>query len=327
MIQSSVLKGTGNYSKSTAFLLLGLTNDPHLQLALFNVFLIMYLVTLMGNVGIILIIHFTSSFHTPMYIFLSHLAFTDICYASAVVPTTMVNLITQNRYISGSGCAVQLFMFSSFGSTECLLFGVMAYDRYVAICNPLYYGTIMTIRMCNILFATSYIFATVQAAIQTGFTFSLYFCGSNIIDHFICDALPLLRLSCSKTTINEIIISVSAAIIGGGSLFIIVTSYFWIATTVIKIPSSQGKRKAFSTCASHLVCVTLFYGTVLFNYLHPSGDVNMRQDVVASIFYTMVIPMLNPLIYSLRNTEVRRTCHRFVTQRVTFHLFSVQNQR
>nr|DBA31669.1 TPA: hypothetical protein GDO54_007462 [Pyxicephalus adspersus] len=277
----------------------------------------------MGNVGILLIIHFTFSLHTPMYTFLSHLAFIDICYASVVVPNTMVHLLTHSTYISGAGCAVQLFMFSSLGSTECLLFGVMAYDRYLAICNPLYYGTIMTLQTCNILFATSCIFATIQAAIQTGFTFSLNFCGSNIIDHFICDALPLIRLSCSKTTLNEIIISVSAAIIGGGSLFIIVTSYLWIAITVIKIPSSQGKRKAFSTCASHLACVTLFFGTVLFNYLHPSGGVMIRQEVVASIFYTMVIPMLNPLIYSLRNTNVRRMFHQFLTRRIASHLWFV----
>lgn len=316
MIQSLVVRGTGNYSKSTTFLLLGLTHDRHLQLLLFNVFLIMYLVTLIGNVGILLVIRFTPSLHTPMYIFLSNLAFIDIFYASSVVPNTMVHLLTQNTYISGSACAVQLFMFSSFGSTECLLFGVMAYDRYVAICNPLYYRTVMTIRTCNILLASSYIFATVQAAIQTGFTFNLYFCGSNIIDHFICDALPLIRLSCSKTTLNKIIVSLSAAIIGGGSLFLIVTSYLWITITVIKIPSSQGKRKAFSTCASHLACVALFYGTVLFNYLHPSGNIMMRQEVVASIFYTMVIPMLNPLIYSLRNTEVRKVFHAFVTRKI-----------
>ncbi|XP_063786042.1 olfactory receptor 5AP2-like [Pseudophryne corroboree] len=196
----------------------------------------------------------------------------------------------------------------------------MAYDRYVAICNPLRYGSIMTIQMCNLLFAASYFAAVVQAAIQTGFTFSLTFCGSNIINHFICDVLPLIRLSCSITFLNEMLISVCAAIIGGGSLFIILISYICITVTVVKIPSSQGKKKAFSTCASHLLCVTLFYGTVLFNYLHPYGASLMHQEIVASVFYTVVIPMLNPLIYSLRNTEIIHIMQQFFAQRITIWL-------
>ncbi|XP_069814287.1 olfactory receptor 5AR1-like [Dendropsophus ebraccatus] len=325
MIQPSlqVAISLKNHSKTSTFLLLGLTQDPHLQLALFYLFLLIYLVTFIGNVGIYLVIHFSSSLQTPMYTFLRHLSFIDFCYASSVAPNTMNNLLQQKSYITSFGCAMQLFTFSSFGSTECLLFGVMAYDRYVAICNPLHYGTIMTIQTCTAFVAASYLAAIVQAAIQTGCTFSLSFCGTNIINHFICDALPLIRLSCSSTVLNELLISICASLIGGGSLVTILISYLFIVTTVVKIPTSQGKKRAFSTCASHLVCVTLFYGTVLFNYLHPSSGLLTLHEIVASVLYTMVIPMLNPIIYSLRNTEVRRNMQHFFSQRIILHLWFI----
>ncbi|XP_056425809.1 olfactory receptor 508-like [Hyla sarda] len=325
MIQPSLLEveSLKNHTKTSTFLLLGLTQDPHLQLELFYLFLIIYLITFMGNVGIYLVIHFSPSLQTPMYIFLSHLSFIDLCYSSSVVPNTMNNLLQRKGYITSFGCAMQLFTFSSFGSTECLLFGVMAYDRYVAICSPLHYGTIMTKQTCTIFVAASYLTAIVQAAIQTGCTFSLSFCGAYIINHFICDALPLLRLSCSSTVLNELLISICATLIGGGSLVIILISYVFIVTTVVKIPSSQGKRRAFSTCASHLVCVTLFYGTVLFNYLHPSGGLLTHHEIVASVLYTMVIPMLNPIIYSLRNKEVRRNMQHLFRQRIIVNLWFV----
>ncbi|MEE6511737.1 hypothetical protein FKM82_018471 [Ascaphus truei] len=309
-----------NQSKTSAFLLLGLTDDPNLQLVLFYVFLILYLITLIGNCGIFLIIHLSPHLHTPMYFFLSHLSFIDMCYASSVVPNTMVNFLKCDKYISHFGCASQLFIFSSFGSTECLLFGVMAYDRYVAICTPLHYGTIMTKQVCIRLIAASYLAAVIQAAIQTGCTFSLSFCGSNIIDHFLCDVIPLMRLSCSNTFINEIVITVCAAVIGGGSLLIILTSYTYIVLTVVKIPTPQGKKRAFSTCASHLTCITVFYSTVFFNYLHPSASSSFGPKMVASVFYTVVIPTVNPLIYSLRNKEVKFTLLRFINQRFVFHL-------
>ncbi|XP_073443127.1 olfactory receptor 5AP2-like [Dendrobates tinctorius] len=324
MNQPSLLevRSLKNYSKTSTFLLLGLTQDPHLQIVLFYLFLIMYLVTFIGNVGIYLVVHLSPSLHTPMYIFLSHLSFIDLCYASSVVPNTMSNLFLRKGYISSLGCAMQLFMFSSFGSTECLLFGVMAYDRYVAICNPFRYGTMMTNQTCTIFVAASYFAAITQATIQTGCTFSLSFCGAKIINHFICDALPLIRLSCSSTFLNELLISVCAALIGGGSLIIILISYVFIVTTIVKMPSSQGKKKAFSTCASHLACVTLFYGTVLFNYLHPSSSLLTGHEIVASVLYTMVIPMLNPIIYSLRNKEVRRNMQQF-SQRIIVHLWFI----
>ncbi|XP_040270655.1 olfactory receptor 1019-like [Bufo bufo] len=324
MIQPSLLdvRNFRNNSKTSTFLLLGLTQDPHIQLVLFYIFFIMYLVTFIGNVGISLVIYFSPSLHTPMYIFLSHLSFIDLCYSSSIIPNTINNLLQQKGYISGFGCAMQLFMFSSFGSTECLLFGVMAYDRYVAICNPLHYGTIMTIKTCTILVVASYFTAVIQAAIQTGCTFSLTFCATTI-NHFICDALPLIRLSCSSTVLNELLISICAALIGGGSLLIILISYIFIVTTVVKIPSSQGKKRAFSTCASHLLCVTLFYGTVLFNYLYPSSGILSRQEIVASVLYTMVIPMLNPIIYSLRNKEVRRNMQQLLRQRIIVDLWLI----
>ncbi|KAG9463440.1 hypothetical protein GDO78_021728 [Eleutherodactylus coqui] len=301
MIQPSFLELRRNHSKTSTFLLLGLTQDPHVQLVLLNIFLIMYLVTFIGNVGVYLVIHFSPRLHTPMYIFLSHLSLIDLCYTSSVVPNTMYNLLRQK---------------------ECLLFGVMAYDRYVAICNPLHYGSIMTIQTCTIFVAASYFVAVVQATIQTGCTFSLSFCGA-IINHFICDALPLIRLSCSNIFFNELLISICAALIGGGSLVIILISYIFIVTTVVKIPSLQGKKRAFSTCTSHLVCITLFYGTVLFNYIHPSSGILTHHEIVASVLYTMVIPMLNPIIYSLRNKEVRRNMQEFCSQRISVHLWFI----
>ncbi|XP_053319712.1 olfactory receptor 5B21-like [Spea bombifrons] len=318
--EQSLAENFGNQSRTSVFILLGLTQDPDLKIFLFCAFFFMYLITVIGNVGIFVIIKHSSHLHTPMYFFLSHLAFIDFCYASSVVPNTMVHFLKHDRYITSFGCATQLFMFSSLGSTECLLFGVMAYDRYAAICKPLHYSVIMTKQKCYILIITSYFAAVLQAIIQISSIFTLNFCGSNVINHFICDALPLIRISCSNTSLNKILITVCATIIGGGSLFIILTSYTYIVSTVVKIPSSHGKRRAFSTCASHITCVTLFYGTVLFNYMHPSGtSSSVNNEIVASIFYIVVIPMLNPLIYSLRNKEVRLILDRFYSQRTVFH--------
>ncbi|KAM4748970.1 olfactory receptor 5AP2-like [Rhinophrynus dorsalis] len=209
-MKQSSLEGAatfGTQSNTSLFIFLGLSNDSNIQLVLFYVFFVMYLMTLIGNVGIFIIINFSPSLQTPMYFFLSHLSFIDLCYASSVVPNTMANFLRQVKYISRFGCASQLFLFSSFGSTECLLLGVMAYDRYVAICTPLHYRTIMTKQACKNFIAASYATAVIQAAVQTGYTFSLNFCGSHIIRHFLCDALPLIELSCSNTFLNGIIIS------------------------------------------------------------------------------------------------------------------------
>ncbi|XP_063302420.1 olfactory receptor 5F1-like [Pelobates fuscus] len=305
----------GNQSRTSVFLLLGLTQDPKLQVLLFYAFFIMYLITIIANIGICLIIQFSSHLHTPMYFFLGNLSFIDLCYSSSVVPNTMVQLLNPGKCITSIGCAVQLFMFCSFGSTECLLFGVMAYDRYAAICRPLHYGVMMTKQTYSTLMAVAYSAAVLHAIIQISSIFTLNFCGPNIINHFICDALPLIRLSCSDIFLNEMLIIFCAAVIGGGPLFVIILSYIYIVSTVLKIPSSQGKRRAFSTCASHLTCVTLFYGTVLFNYLHTAGtSSSVGQEMAASVFYIVVIPMLNPLIYSIRNKEVKLILQRFFGQ-------------
>ncbi|XP_053575296.1 olfactory receptor 5A1-like [Bombina bombina] len=314
LTSSEELKPFTNQSNTFLFIFVGLTDDPSLQLVLFYAFLIMYIMTVAGNIGIFVIIYSSPHLHTPMYFFLSHLSFIDFCYASSVAPNTIMQLVKEEKYISLVGCATQLFTFSSFGSTECLLFGVMAYDRFVAICTPLRYGSIMTKQACNKLIVAAYVTAVLQAAIQTGSTFSLHFCGSNILDHFFCDVNPLLRASCSDTLLNEILVLVCAAMIGGGSLLVILTSYTYIVLAVIKIPSLQGKKKAFSTCASHLMCVTLFYGAVLSNYLHLSST-TFNQEMVSSIFYTVVIPTVNPIIYSLRNKEVKIILMRLLNQR------------
>ncbi|XP_030046786.1 olfactory receptor 1019-like [Microcaecilia unicolor] len=294
-----------NGTSVTEFLLVGLTKDPQLQILLFLLFMIIYIITLLGNLTIILLIHTSPHLHTPMYFFLSNLSFVDFCYSTVITPNMMLNLLSKRETISYNGCAAQLFFFAGFACTEIFLLSVMAYDRYVAICNPLLYSVIMTKQLCSELVIGSYLGGFVEAMIQTSFTFSLSFCRFNVINQFYCDVPPLLKLSCTDTFINEIIIFVFAVIIGVTSLVIILISYSYILSTVVKIDSVQGRRKAFSTCASHFTCVIFFYGTLLFVYLQPSSGSTLNQNGVISIFYTVVIPMLNPLIYSLRNQEVK----------------------
>ncbi|XP_062951152.1 olfactory receptor 5AP2-like [Cynocephalus volans] len=294
-----------NHTTVTEFILLGFRDHPELQCLLFVAFLIVYMITVVGNLGMILLIRIDSRLHTPMYFFLSNLSLVDFCYSSVIAPNMLVNFWMENPVISFNECATQFFFFGSFAGTEGFLLAVMAYDRYVAICKPLLYTVRMSPHLNVLLVLTTYLAGFINAAIHTGLTFCLSFCYSNIINHFFCDILPLLKLSCSNTHVNEIVIFIFASFNELSCLLMILISYLYILAAILKIHSSEGRHKAFSTCASHLMVVTIFFGTILFMYLRPSSSYSMDQDKVVSVFYTVVIPMLNPLIYSLRNKEVK----------------------
>ncbi|XP_078503015.1 olfactory receptor 5AN1-like [Lissotriton helveticus] len=294
-----------NQSSMTGFILLGLTDDPLLQVPLFVLFLLVYVTTLIGNVTIMALIRVAPHLHTPMYFLLSNLSFVDICYSSAITPNMMANLLLGRMVISISGCAVQLFSFIVFGTSESLLLAVMAYDRYSAICHPLLYSAVMTGKMCMQLVIVVYICGLLHALLQTGVIFRLSFCGSKEISHFFCDVPPLLRLSCTDTFVNEILMLICSLTIAILSVCTILTSYIYILTTIMRMSSSGGRLPAFSTCSSHLICVTLFYSTGLVVYLSPKLKYSSGFERVTSVFYTVVIPMLNPIIYSLRNQDVK----------------------
>ncbi|KAL1785671.1 olfactory receptor 2G3-like, partial [Sigmodon hispidus] len=297
-----------SYSKGdevAEFILLGLSDNPSLQGVLFALFLVIYMLTLVGNLGMMALIKVDHCLHTPMYFFLSSLSFVDASYSSSVTPKMLVNLMAEDKSISFNGCAAQFFFFGSFLGTECFLLAMMAYDRYAAIWSPLLYPVLMSGRICFMLVATSFLAGFGNAAIHTGMTFRLSFCGSNKINHFYCDTPPLLKLSCSDTRVNGIVIMAFSSFNVISCVLIVLISYLCILIAILKMPSAEGRHKAFSTCASHLMAVTIFFGMILFMYLLPTSSYSMEQDKVVSVFYTVVIPMLNPLIYSLKNKDVK----------------------
>lgn len=299
-----------NHTKITEFVFVGLVDSPNMELLSFIVILIIYLITVTGNLGMIILIRISSQLQSPMYFFLSYLSFLDFGYSSAIAPKMLANILADKKSISYANCAAQMYFFIFCASTECILLAAMAYDRYVAICNPLLYMVTMSPKVCTVMVVGSYLIGLMNAVTQTASTFQLSFCGSNIINHFFCDVPPLLSLSCTDTSINEMMLFVFATILGIFTSTEIVVSYAFILTAILRINSSEGKQKAFSTCASHLAAVTIFYGTTIFMYLRPSSSYVLDQDKWASIFYTIVIPMLNPLIYSLRNREVKNALRR-----------------
>ncbi|XP_069486104.1 olfactory receptor 5AR1-like [Ambystoma mexicanum] len=295
----------GNWTLVTEFILLGLTNDPEMQTPLFAFFLLVYILTLVGNIGMIALIRVSPRLHTPMYFLLSNLSFVDFCYSSVITPNMLANFLSAGRVISLPHCATQLFFFLGLGSAEICLLAVMAYDRYVAICNPLLYSLIMAEQACFNFVAGVYLVALLHSLLHTTCTFQLPFCLSNRISHFYCDIPPLLKLSCSDTSINEALLISVGGSLSAASLIAIIISYTYIALSILRIRSLGGKWRAFSTCSSHFVCITLFFSTGLFMYVRPTSSYSMDQDKVASVFYTVVIPMLNPFIYSLRNSDVK----------------------
>ncbi|ELR55486.1 Olfactory receptor 8H1, partial [Bos mutus] len=304
-----------NITQVSDFILMGLTDSKEIRLVLFTLFLLIYLITVLGNVGMILIISLDSQLHTPMYFFLSHLSFLDLSYSSVITPKTLDNLLTSIKTISYVNCFTQMSFFVFLGATECFLLSSMAYDRYAAICSPLHYPIVMSTRCCCSLVFGSYLIGFTDSFVNVLCMNRLHFCDSNVIYHFFCDTSPILSLSCTDTHDVEIMIFVVAGCAPVVSLVTISVSYVFILSTVLKITSTAGKQKAFSTCASHLLGVTIFYSTMIFTYLKPSKSYSLGKDQVASVFYTIVIPMLNPLIYSLRNKEVKNAVGRVIQKR------------
>ncbi|XP_006900506.1 PREDICTED: olfactory receptor 5G3-like [Elephantulus edwardii] len=294
-----------NQTPVTEFLFLGFTDELSQQLALFVMFLIIYLVTVWGNLGMIVLIWTDSRLHTPMYFFLSHLSFVDVCSSSSIAPKMLCDIFVEKKGISFLGCAAQLWFFGLFVATECFLLASMAYDRYVAICKPLLYTLIMSQRVCVQLVVGPYAVALLSTMTHTTLAFCLPFCGPNIINHFFCDILPLLSLACADTWINKLLLFTLAGTIGVLSGLIIMVSYVCILMAILRIQSADGRQKAFSTCSSHLTAVSILYGTLFFIYVRPSSSSSLGINKVISVFYTVIIPMLNPLVYSLRNKEVK----------------------
>ncbi|KAH0511784.1 Olfactory receptor 5B12 [Microtus ochrogaster] len=294
-----------NISEATGFILVGLTDVPKLRFPLFVIFTLIYLITLFGNLWMIVLILLDSRLHTPMYFFLSNLSFVDCVYASAVTPKVMEGFLTGYKIISYNACAAQMFFFAAFATIESFILASMAFDRHAAVCKPLHYSTTMTSPICILMVTASYMCGLIQSSIHVAFTFHLSFCLSHVINHFFCDIPPLLALSCSDIHVNEITVFILALFDVIVTLFIILYSYLLIFITILRMRSAEGRKKAFSTCASHLTTVSIFFGTIIFMYLQPNSSHSMDTDKIASVFYTMVIPMLNPLVYSLRNKEVK----------------------
>ncbi|NWY62488.1 O5AS1 protein, partial [Chionis minor] len=301
-----------NYTTLTEFVLLGFTDHLEVELLLFGLFLVVYATTLVGNIGLVVLVQLNACLHTPMYYFLSNLAFLDLSCSSAIAPKMLVNLLAQRKTISLIGCAMQMFLFAVFVDAECLILAAMAYDRYMAVCHPLLYTIAMSRRVCTSMVAGAYLSVVLTSLLHTSFTFTLSFCGSNAINHFFCDIPPLLELSCSNTRTNEVLLFALCGFIQTSTFLTIVVSYACILSTILRIHVADSRRKAFHTCTSHLTAVGLFYGSLLFTYLRPSSSYSLDTDKVISVFYTIVFPMLNPLIYSLRNHEVKDALRRTV---------------
>ncbi|KAM4846936.1 olfactory receptor 5B2-like [Thomomys bottae] len=294
-----------NRTEVIQFILLGLTDDPALQVPLFVTFLIIYMVTLAGNLGMVLLILLDSRLHTPMYFFLGNLSLVDFCYSSAVTPKVMAGLLMGDKVISYHACAAQMFFFAGFITVENYLLASMAYDRYAAVCKPLHYTTTMTASVCACLIAGSYTIGFLNASIHIGDTFSLSFCASNIVHHFFCDIPAVMVLSCSDRLVSELVLVYIVSLHIFFALVVIWISYIFIFVTILRMHSTTGHQKALSTCASHFTAVSIFYGTSIFMYVQPSSTHSMDTAKISSVFYTMIIPMLNPVVYSLRNKEVK----------------------
>ncbi|XP_058538284.1 olfactory receptor 9S13-like [Neofelis nebulosa] len=304
-----------NYSEVTEFVLLGFITPPKVQILLFLVFLLIYMVTVVGNISMIIVIKVDSRLHMPMYFFLRNLSYLDLCYSTVIAPKTLANFLSKGKKISYNGCAAQFFFFALFVTTEGFLLAVMAFDRFSAICSPLLYPVHMSQKVCAQLVTGSYICGGINSMVQTGFTFSLHFCGENRLDHFFCDVPALIKISCADTSVNEIVLFILSAVIIITTTTVIVVSYAYILSTVLKIPSTHGRGKTFSTCGSHIAVVSLFYGAVFFMYAQPGAISSPESNKIVAVLYTLVIPMLNPLIYSLRNRDVKEAMKRILLHR------------
>ncbi|XP_032138351.1 olfactory receptor 9Q1 [Sapajus apella] len=303
-----------NLTLVTEFFLIAFTECPEWALPLFLLFLFMYLITLLGNLGMIILICVDRRLHTPMYLLLSHLSFMDICYSSVTVPQMLAMLLEHRAALSYTRCAAQFFLFTFFGSIDCYLLALMAYDCYLAVCQPLLYVTNMTQQARLSLVAGAYVAGLFSALVRTVSAFTLSFCGANEIDFIFCDLPPLLKLACGDSYTQEVVIVVFAIFVISASMVVILVSYLFIIVAIMRIPSAGSQAKTFSTCTSHLTAVSLFFGTLIFLYLRGNLGQSSEKNQVVSVLYTEVIPMLNPLIYSLRNKEVKEALRKFLNR-------------
>ncbi|XP_048216366.1 olfactory receptor 5L1-like [Perognathus longimembris pacificus] len=308
--------GGENCTTVTEFILLGLSDSPEMKFFLFLFFLLVYGVTVLANLGMTALIRVSSELHTPMYFFLSQLSLVDFCYSSTIVPKMLVNISSEDKAISFLGCMVQFYLFCTYAITEVFLLAVMAYDRFVAVCNPLLYMAIMSPRLCVVLVSGCYLYASVCALIHLCLALQIPSYQSNVIDHFFCDLPPLLSLACSDVTINELLVFVLVNVNEFVTIVMLLTSYWLILVTVLRLHSAEGRRKAFSTCVSHLTAIVVFHGTILSIYCQHSSNSNQGSIKATTVFYTVVIPMLNPLIYSLRNKDVKEALRKVVGSKI-----------
>ncbi|XP_074838819.1 olfactory receptor 10A4-like [Carettochelys insculpta] len=307
----------GNQTITHVFILVGFSYLNELQILLFVVLLVIYLLTLMGNLLVILLIKLSPSLHTPMYFFLVNLSASEICFTSSVVPQLLAHLLVEEKTISIAACAAGMYVNAIMGLTECCLLAAMAYDRYVAICHPLHYTTIMSGRVCALLAGVSWFIGISVEAAQARWLFSLPFCGSNRIPHFFCDIPPVMQKACADTSKNELMLLIVSSLFILGPFLLILLSYVHIISTILKLPSAQGRRKAFSTCSSHLTVVTVFYGTAIITYLGPKSGSSAEGSLMISLLNSIISPALNPIIYTLRNKEVKGAFKKTV-QKVVF---------
>ena len=301
-----------NFSEVTEFILLGFRTSPKLQILLFLACLLVYVVTLVGNISMIVVIKMNSRLQMPMYFFLRNLSYLDLCYSTVIAPKTLANFLSNEKKISYKGCAIQFFFFALFVTTESFLLAVMEFDRFSAICSLLLYPVQMSPKLCVQLVTGSYVCGCINAAVQTSFTFSLRFCGENRLDHFFCDVPALIKISCVDTFVNIVVLFILSALIIITTTTVILVSYAYILSTVLKMPSTHGRSRTFSTCGSHIAVVSLFYGTVFFMYAQPGAISSPEKNKVVAVLYTLIIPMLNPLIYSLRNRDVKDAVKRIL---------------
>ncbi|XP_069927683.1 olfactory receptor-like protein OLF3 [Oryctolagus cuniculus] len=306
--------GTYNQTWVSEFILLGLSSDWDIQVSLYALFLVMYLVTVLGNFLIVLLIRLDSQLHTPMYFFLTNLSLVDVSYATSIVPQMLVHFLAEHKAIPFLSCAAQLFFSLALGGIEFVLLAVMAYDRYVAVCDPLRYSAIMHGRLCSSLAITSWVSGSINSLVHTIITFQLPMCNNKFIDHISCEILAVVRLACVDTSANELIIMVSSIVLLMTPFFLVLLSYIQIISTILKIRSTEGRKKAFHTCASHLTVVALCYGMAIFTYIQPHSEPSVLQEKLISLFYAILTPMLNPMIYSLRNKEVKGAWQKLLGQ-------------
>ena len=307
--------GEENHTSVAEFIFLGLSQDSQTQILLFILFLIIYLLTVLGNLLIIILILTDSQLHTPMYFFLRNLSFADLCFSTSIVPQVLAHFLVKKKTISFVGCMTQVIVFLLVGCTECALLAVMSYDRYVAVCKPLHYSTIVTHQVCLQLTIGSWASGAVVSLVDTTFTFQLPYQGQNIINHYFCEPPALLKLASADTYRTEMAIFAMGVVILLAPVCLILVSYWNIISTVIQMQAGEGRLKAFSTCGSHLIVVVLFYGSAIFTYMRPNTKTTKEWDKMISVFYTVVTPMLNPIIYSLRNKDVKGALRRLARRK------------